>query len=101
MRQLEASLFSDLSSSKSFIRSFAGQVIKFKASANGHDINMKIKSDQRVDNGQWHIVKLEQDNYNIRLTFGSKTKLIDIQHQNLPKFLAFPGYMYIGGVPSK
>lgn len=77
-----------------------GQVIKFKASANGHDINMKIKSDQRVDNGQWHIVKLEQDNYNIRLTFGSKTKLIDIQHQNLPKFLAFPGYMYIGGVPS-
>ncbi|XP_036355728.1 contactin-associated protein-like 4 [Octopus sinensis] len=77
----------------------SGNTIKFEALLGKNLTEITLRSDTRVDDGQWHIVKLEHDNYNIRMTFGMKRELRKFTSKLLS---VFPSdvYMYIGGAPS-
>uniref|UniRef100_A0A0L8FUZ4 Laminin G domain-containing protein n=1 Tax=Octopus bimaculoides TaxID=37653 RepID=A0A0L8FUZ4_OCTBM len=77
----------------------SGNTIKFEALLGKNLTEITLRSDTRVDDGQWHIVKLEHDNYNIRMTFGMKRELRKFPSKLLSMFPS-DVFMYIGGAPS-
>ncbi|GAB1611097.1 hypothetical protein Ahia01_001396700 [Argonauta hians] len=75
-----------------------GTSIRFLAKLGNNLTEVWLSSPSRVDDGQWHIVRLEHDNYNLRLTFGMRSDLRKVTARLLDVFPAQVN-MYIGGAP--
>ncbi|XP_053393740.1 axotactin-like isoform X2 [Mercenaria mercenaria] len=61
-------------------------------------LDVDVTSPEPVNNGEWHQVSIETDQYNVRCMLDMMEKILDIP-QDVPKMTLFSGILYIGGIP--
>ena len=71
--------------------------VKFYMKIGTQVISKTLATLNTLDQGEWHILSVDHDHYNVRLSLDSTSVLVDLDPG---KDLSFSGPLYLGGASS-
>lgn len=80
---------------------FPDDSVEFRFSIKGQTIRKTLQSPTPLNQGDWHIINIEFDKYNLRLTFDTAKLLIEFPPSMEISNFKFDGNLYLGGISEK
>lgn len=56
-----------------------------------------LRSPKKLDQGDWHMISIEHDRYNVRFYLDSTSAIVDVP-EGVESVTNFTGILYLGGV---